>query len=423
MPFTDPGSFTDNSVTPPINASFLNQVRAGLDATVNRRGSVSVTEYGAKLDGTTDDTTAIQNALNTGADVIIAGNSTTAGIAKTTATLTMSTAVTGQRLITHRASIQPAFLGDVVFLNNALHQVRVNILGNLQPSSGDYSNVAMIRIGSSTANPQQASVAYSNVQNVKGSAIIWDQGSMIDFTHFHADTVSGDGIRCTLVGNDNNHGHFANTHIVSATGIGYAIYGDGTNLVSGGSRSHVFMNAKAFGCGQNYVIQSRDNVGTIFSEQSGTPSTTTANSRGNNIQILETATEFEAWVDAGAGNRIEGYSNGNAWETKNTVIRTGVFGGTSTTAGTPMTALISGQYSLGSGVSVGATTYTQVSSGVTGLGTGRAVFPTLYTSVGPGVDVSHFIDASGNLFFNIINRTGSAKTVTGTISYIIWRFA
>lgn len=422
MPYVKYGPFTDLVGAPGISAEFLNPVETALDAVVNRRGFVSVTEYGAKLDGTTDDTTAIQNALNTGANVMIAGTATTPGIAKTTATLTLKTSAAGQQLVTSNASIQPAFVGDAVFLGGALQRVQATILGTLQPG-GTYTNVAAIRIGSSSYNPQQASVAYSDVRSWQGSGIIWDQGAMIDFTHFHVDTASGDGIRATYNLSDNNHGWFANTHIVNASGVGYAIYGDGTNLTNGGSRHNVFADAKAFGCGQNFLIQSRDNEGSIFSEQSGTPSTTTSTSRGNYLRVLETATEFEAWVDAGSGNRIEGFSNGNAYETKNAVIRTLTVGGTSTTAGTRFSQAISGQYTIGtSTVANGA--IAAYNPAVSGLGSGRVVNATMFTSVGGGVILQPFIDGGGNLQFVVVNSSGSSQTLTGSvISYVIWRFA
>lgn len=305
-------------------------VAAALGATTSSARNVLDSRYRRTVlvpvgtDTSVDSTAAIQAALDTGADVDIVGpyNQTTPGVAVISATIHTNPTVPYQRLRTVHAQIVPTFRGDAVLMTTAA-RIDVDIRGTLQPASGDYSAVAAIRIGSVTNgyNPQQGSVAYSNVQNWKGDAVVWEAGAMIDFTHFHADTVSGSGFNCLANGNDNNHGNFANTHIVKAAGKGYAFYGDGSNLTTGGSRHHVFTNAKAFQCGQNFYFESRSNGGRIFSELSGTPDTFTTTSRGNDIQVHETAAAFEGWVDNGQGNRLSGYSNNNTWETKNSLTR------------------------------------------------------------------------------------------------------
>jgi hypothetical protein len=410
----NPTAWVDPTGGTAVTAGRLNHMEDGIAAADS--GWVNAAAYGFVGDGIHDDTAAIQAALDTGGDVLIAGTATATAIARTTAPLRTNPNAPYQRVLTKRAHISPAFVGDAVQMTTAAF-LTIDIRGDLQPTSGDYSNVAGIRIGSTANawNPQHGSIANSNVQSFKGNAVIWEDGSMIDFTHFHADTIAGDGIRCTNA-NDNNHGWFANTHIVNATGKGYAIYGDGSNLNAGGSRHHVFQDAKAFGCGQNFYIESRSNVGTIFSELSQTPSTTTATSRGNSIQINETAASFEGWVDAGIGNEISGYSVNNAWETKELRVRTPTLGSTR------FSSVVSGQYTIPS-TAISNASFATFAPGVTGLGTGRVVNATLFSSVAGGMSLDSYVDASGNLQFQIVNNSGSSRTFTGVVSYVVWRFA
>jgi hypothetical protein len=295
-----------------------------LSATIlDAKTEVDVRDYGAVLNGIADDTSAIQAALNTGQNLVIGGKPGIRAVARTMATLTMRTRSRGQTLTTKNAVIQPAFVGDVVRMNQVFQHVRVHTEGNLQPATGDYSDVAAIAIGRGGSNPKCASVAYSTVQSFKESGIIWEHGAHIDFTQFYADTVSHYGIRCDGIKyDDNNHGLFNNCQISKAGGRGYAVLSSTSQVTDNKSRSHQFINTKAFQCGQNYRVESINNVGTVFSELGITPDEYTATSKGNYLQVIDDQNAFENWIDSGTGNVLEGYSRFGKWEVKRSFVRT-----------------------------------------------------------------------------------------------------
>ena len=250
------------------------------------------------------DTVALQNAINTGNDITL-----TPGNYYTNATLTNGS---GRFYMPPNSALYPTFLGDVFYVKTAA-PVTVNIKPGYQPSSGNFSNVAAIRIGSGTDNPQQGSIAGSYIGQdsshvFKGSGVIWDQGSMIDFSGVYITDILYDGFRCTTAQNDNNHGYFNRTHVIRAGAIGYNIQAIDTSS-GNNSRSHVFDNAKAFGCNQNYLIQSSQNVGSLFTELGTTADAFGPNAWGNYITMAGAPNSVNSWVDNApvtAGNTIGG---------------------------------------------------------------------------------------------------------------------
>jgi hypothetical protein len=405
----------------PVSAAWLNDLENRTSSAAPRE-VVNARDFGFVGDGVADDTAAIQAALNTGNDVIIspAGVTSSHAIARTTATLVMNVAALGQRLVTRNATIQPAFIGDGIQVTTK-STVSVSISGALQPSSGDFSEVAAIRIGGTSAayNPMQAAAPYCDIRNFNGSGIIWEHGAMIDFTHTLISDVTVDGFRCTANFDDNNHGHFLNTHVIRAGRYGYAaLYGGAyTDAWNGGhaSSAHQFLNAKAFGCGQNFRLETNACVGTVFSEVSTTPDGFTSTSRANNIEVISTNAAYEGWTDAGSGNRLAGYANGDFRDNKTFRTRQLQIGATN------FSAVTSGQFTLPS-TSIAAGASAVFTPGVTGLGTGRAVNATLFSAVG-NIALTAYIDASGGLHFLATNTFGSAQTVTGIVSYVVWRFS
>lgn len=250
------------------------------------------------------DTTAIQAAINTGGDV-----SLRAGSYYTNATITNGN---GRFYMPPTANLYPTFLGDTFYVKTA-SPATVRVKPGFQPGAGDFSNTAAIRIGSGVDNPQQGSIAGSYIgqdstHQFKGSGVIWDQGSMIDFSGVYITDVLYDGFRCTTAQNDNNHGYFNRTHVIRAAAIGYNIQAIDTS--SGlNSRSHVFDNAKAFGCNQNYLIQSSQNVGSLFTETGTTADAFGPNAWGNFITMAGAPNTLNSWVDnapVNAGNTIGG---------------------------------------------------------------------------------------------------------------------
>lgn len=300
-----------------VNAKILPTQLPDLSATYARADTLSVQALGATLDGTTDDTAIIQAALDTGKDVVIAGAGNATAYAKTTATLVLKKA--GQQLITKNAAIQPAFIGDAVLITYQAQRVDCVFSGAAQPNTGnafDYQEVAAIRIGGGLYNPKNASVAGSRIPDPwKGNGIIWEQGAHINFTQFSIESsATYDGIRCTRNYDDNNEGYFADTRVSNCGRYGYWLQWSTTHELS--SRTHLFLNAKAFNCSRNFLFETDACNGMIFSENGKNPDRFTATSAANAIQYEATNAMYSSVEDLGVGNRLSGLNAFGKWDTR-----------------------------------------------------------------------------------------------------------
>ena len=275
----------------------------------------SVDDFGADPLGISDSAPAINTASTTGFD--LEGE----GIYRLNSKITFSTA----NQIVNLKTVYPYFDGDVVEVNGLSSKVRVAVRGELdgsptQPRIGALGGA--IVLGAGGDNPQNASIANSTIRDIYGDGVVYEQGAMIDSTNVRIFITTRDGFRCTSNYGDNNHLLFSNTHVIGAAGIGY-------NLMAGApfgsinlSRANVFLNAKAFNCGQNFFIGTIHNVGSIFSEQSGTPDEFGVDSRGNDIEVISDEVTFQGWVDNAPAywmNTLRGYSNFDRMETINSV--------------------------------------------------------------------------------------------------------
>lgn len=270
--------------------------------------------------GSVDDTAVIQAALSTGRDVEISDVDV-----KITSTLIMNKAA--QRLITRNAAILPAFIGDAVLITQPHQQVSATFGSSLQPAGTTaYAEVCAIRIGgtysSTTYNPKNASVARSRIIGAwKGNGIIWEHGAHIDFTQFSIETsATYDGIRGTNNFDDNNEGYFADTRVSNCAGYGYRFIFH-TTVPEKSCREHEMINSKAFGCGTNFQFETRNSVGTIYSENGANPDQFASTSVANNISYKATNDMMNSVVDNGTGNRISGYSMYGKWDTINMLVR------------------------------------------------------------------------------------------------------
>lgn len=319
---------------------------SALSATYGR-GVVDVRAFGAALDGTTDDAAAIQAALDTGLDVVIARlNGGPVLDVKIGSTLTLPYVNKGQRLTTIGARLLPSFVGDAVHLDGDLQQVQVLIEGSLQPGAGDFSEVAGVRIGSNSTGtylapgewPFQPSVARTFIRGefgapFKGNGIIWENGPMVDFTQTYIADVTHDGIRAGGVAGmwDANHGLFVGTHVVRAGRYGYHIKRRVTDEFED-SRFNKFVEAKAYDCGvkdgggvttsgASFRIETNSNSGSVFSER-GIMSLT-GDSYGNHFEmepfnaVSPLSEDVYGHEDFGQGNRLSGMSYFEHYETVN----------------------------------------------------------------------------------------------------------
>lgn len=291
--------------------------------------------------GTHDNAPAIQALLDTGADVIISALPEDPELdVRIGSTLSLGFAHPGQRLITRNARLMPTFRGDVVFVNGNRQHVDVTIGGGLQPASGDFSEVAGIRVGnvgSPAEWPFLPSIARSRIENFKGNGVIWQNGPHLDLSLVYVADVTHDGIRAGGVGFDANHGLFIGTHVVRAGRWGYDIKRDNTaSTPLLDSRFNKFIEAKAFDCGikngshvttsgGNFRIESNSNFGSIFSEL-GIVSLT-GDSYGNQLELepfnamsprgVGAGQDVYGYEDFGQGNQLSGMSYFEHFETIN----------------------------------------------------------------------------------------------------------
>ncbi|HWV46884.1 MAG TPA: hypothetical protein VN039_12845 [Nitrospira sp.] len=313
-------AFQDTAMATLVN-NVASELRAALDAIYPTIASVAAT-YQAKhtvvvtaAGDAAVNTTAANAALNTGADVILAALDGTPFT--TNATLTFKSSVVGQKLSTAGTIITPTFHGDVVQITNAEQEAHVRIQAGSQPA-GDYTEVAAIRIGSADGvwNAKNASVSRSVVLGAwQGNGVILEQGAHVDFTGFSVTlSVSVDGIRGTSNADDSNEAYLASTRISNAARYGYYLMNNATNP-NNSSRSWEFINAKAFGCGTNFRIETSQNHGSIFSENGINPDTFTATSIANKIDYTATNASFVSVSDLGSGNEISGRNSDSLWDT------------------------------------------------------------------------------------------------------------
>jgi hypothetical protein len=264
-----------------IASSFVDFLQAGVGAITRTvqdrlREEVSVKDFGAVGNGTTDDTTAISNALTTGKDVTLP-----AGDYKITGPLTLATA--HQRIRTlPGAIIYPYHDGDVIRVTGGYSCVDCYINGTNQPRTGTAGGA--IVVGYAGANPLSVNLGQSRIVDFKGSGVIWEQGPRLvmdnvviqniyrdntgNVTDGRGSNTDGHGFVGTAAYDDNNHGSIGG-HIIRAYGIGYYIRKFDTATTTQNnldSRQHIFVNAKAFGCKRNYLIETTGNDGTVFSE-------------------------------------------------------------------------------------------------------------------------------------------------------------
>jgi len=134
---------TSNAVTVSYYPPFTNGVATNVQAKLAQ--TVSVKDFGAKGDGTTDDTTAIQNALNLGQPVYIPY---TANGYLVSSTLNATANITCDGFLLANTS----FASTVISVNNALYTTKLVVQGlRVQPKTSLVSSSIGIKVtGSNT---------------------------------------------------------------------------------------------------------------------------------------------------------------------------------------------------------------------------------------------------------------------------------
>ena len=282
---------------------------------------INVSDFGVIGDGVTDVTDKLQELFNTYSNIYLPE-----GNYIVTKPIEIKQII---KINSHpKAILKPTVCDDVMRIIAGFCDINVNIDGSLQPTSN--KEKAGIVVGYNGGNSLHTKLHSTRISNMKTNGIIWEHGSMCDFSLVRLYRCEYDGIVCTDNYNDNNHGLFQNTHIIEcATGL--KIQGDYRESQVLPSRHHVFNNLKIFGCNKNIHIETINNVGTIFLEEGKEASELTNTSFGNKISIIETVAEFSRFLDNGSGNVVEGYSNHNSWVMKKSTVFKHTVGDTANT--------------------------------------------------------------------------------------------
>ena len=224
------------------------------------RETVSVKDYGAKGDGTNDDTAAFAAAV---AALPAAGGTVLIPASSSFYKITGPISDAGKSVCFQMdagATIKPSVDTDVFRLTFRYSSVVGwgTIDGSLV-GSGSGSGVVVGYGGANAFHVQVQCVIYA----MRGWGIKWEQGAFLTTDCLISQCVAG-GILCTANYDDNNHGDFL-AHIVSCTGPGFrTLYSATTSLRS---RHHHFRQVKTFSCaGGGFLIETEENYGLVFAE-------------------------------------------------------------------------------------------------------------------------------------------------------------
>lgn len=241
----------------------LNEFDEQLDTITN--GTIIIKTNGI------DDSDAIQNALNEGYNIIIKSD------VFTTKKIVLSKP--NQSIVQEFGTWYVKHVDD-----NAIHvlsynnKIKCNISGIKQPS-GNY-NISCIVVGQggteAAEKGRNCDLSFTQIKNYKGNGIRWLNGARINLFYTEIFECNGHGFFADIGCKDNNDGNFDNLTVVNCNGYGvylkkYKQEEVGNDVVadSTGSResgNNTFRNTKCFGNNINFVIETGQNIGTIFSE-------------------------------------------------------------------------------------------------------------------------------------------------------------
>lgn len=274
---------------------------------------LNVKQIGAKGNGTDDDTAILQLAFNSKYDVFIPD-----GNYLVSSSLDINTS--NQNISSSpNAIIKPNGNFDILRINNVgTNVININIDGEKQVET-DNTKYGII-VGYNGAVSSLITLLNCQITNMKQSALLWEQGSMLNITNMNIFQNTGDGIVATNNYNDNNHGFFNNLRITSNGGVGVKILGSGASHNNLWSRYHIFNNVKCFGNNQNFFIDSRYCYGTIFSEASTIYDELTSNSYGNYLIYMGDETQFANCNNQG-NNTVAGHYTGGELQFDKMIFR------------------------------------------------------------------------------------------------------
>lgn len=228
------------------------------------------------------------------------------------------------------AALYPNFDGNVISVTKTFNKISVRIIGTDQPGTGVKEGAIIIGWSADPTTPtdaRRACLSGSYITSRYGHGVEYWDGAYGDFSQCWVSDITEHGfVLGNTFGHDANHGIFEGAQATRCAKIGFWVRKKNTSnttVETADSRLHNLNNAKAFNCGQNYLIETEANFGLIFSEWSSdfdpakkiAEDTFGPSSWKNNIGYAGDVTKFSAMLDLGIGNEIEGPSttNGSWW--------------------------------------------------------------------------------------------------------------
>ena len=245
------------------NKNNIENITSQLDDITN--GTVIIKTNGV------DDSEVIQSSLNDGYNVILKGD------IHTSKKIVISNP--NQSIIQDYGTWYVHHVND-----NAIHvlsynnKIKCNFSG-INQTVGNYNKSCIVVGQGGTEGAEKGrncDLSFTQIKNYKGNGIRWINGARINLFYTEIFECNGHGFLGDIGCKDNNDGNFDNLTVVNCTGYGVYLKKYNQEQVasdvitdSAGSRqsgNNTFRNTKCFGNNINFVIETNQNTGTIFSE-------------------------------------------------------------------------------------------------------------------------------------------------------------
>ena len=301
-------TFTSSPLGASGGAGLVGYLPAGTGAVATTvqsklRESVSVKDFGAKGDGSTNDLVAINTAVSA-----FSSDGGTLYFPSGQYRINGPILDSGKPIrfeLDAACVIKPTVDTDV-FRLTAIRSAVVGqgVIDGSLVSSGTGSGVV---VGYGGANAAQVNIDCT-IKSMQGYGIKYENGAFLKTDVLIQNCVAG-GILCTANYDDNNHGDFL-AHIINCTGAGFATVYSATVTLR--SRHHHFRQVKTFGCvGGGFDINTEESTGVLFAElNTGFQIRLGANAWGNMLFVTGANGSPDVTESVAGSNFIAGAQGG-----------------------------------------------------------------------------------------------------------------